>query len=320
MIHAFLRLFSSRAVRFAFSTLLLGFVIYRFGAGAIARNILTAHPGYIALAVLVFIISGALGAAQWGVLLAFHGIRPGYRQVLSRYFMGLFFNYILPGFVGGDVVRVYTTAAASGRTAQSVSSTLADRVLGLLVMVMFSIGAWVILPGGAADAALPVAVIMLLVLAGFAGVFAFRPLGNFLTGISGRLLPARLGMTVKTIYDELHRLTRAPGVLVRVLALSVAIQFTRIGVHYLCGRAVGIEAGFVYFALFVPLIEIVASMPVSFGGVGVRETIASLLFATAGVDAALVVAYSLSATAAGFTGAIPGAIAFMLDTAKRKPR
>ncbi len=319
MIHTLLRIFSSRTVRFAFSTLLLGFVLYWFDAGTIFKAILTAHPGYIALAVLTFIISGVLGAAQWGVLLAFHGIRPGFRQVLARYFMGLFFNYILPGFVGGDVVRVYTTASATGQTAQSVSSTLADRVLGLLVLVLFSVGAWVILPGGAADAALPVAVIMLLVLAGFAGVFAFRPLGDFLIGMSGRILPARLGMTVKTIYDELHRLTRAPRVLVRVLALSVAIQFTRIGVHYLCGRAVGIEAGFLYFALFVPLIEIVASMPISFGGVGVREAIAPLLFATAGVDATLVVAYTLSATAAGFTGAIPGAVAFMLDTAKRKP-
>jgi glycosyltransferase 2 family protein len=319
MINTLLRLFSSRAARFVFSALLLGFVLYRFDAGTIVRDILTAHPGYIFLAVLTFIFSGVLGAVQWGVLLAFHGIRPGFRQVLSRYFMGLFFNYILPGFVGGDVVRVYTTASTTGQTAQSVSSTLADRVLGLLVLVLFSVGAWVILPGGAADAALPVAIIMLLVLAGFAGVFAFQPLGNFLIGISGRILPARLGMTVKTIYDELHRLTRAPKVLVRVLALSIAIQFTRIGVHYLCGRAVGIEVGFLYFALFVPLIEIVASMPVSFGGVGVREAIAPLLFATAGVDAALVVAYTLSATAAGFTGAIPGAVAFMLDTAKRKP-
>ncbi len=313
------RVAAYRMVRAGVSLALLGFVLWRFGLGKIAAGLRNADPLFIGLGVVTFIVSGAIGAVQWRTLLGFHGVRAPYRLVLARYFMGLFFNYILPGFIGGDVIRVYKTAAASGQTAQAVSSTLADRVLGLLVLVLFSLGAWAFLPGGAADAALPVGIAMFVMLAGFAAVFAWKPLGSLVNRMFGRFLPTRIGLTLRTVYEEMHRLSRAPGVLVRVFALSVCIQLTRIGVHYLCGHAVGIEAGFVWFVLFVPLVEIVASLPFSFGGVGVRETIAPLLFATAGVAAPLVVAYTLTATAAGFTGSLPGAVAFMLDTAREKP-
>ena len=67
----------------------------------------SADPLCLLFALLVFIVSGVLGAVQWGILLRFHGINPGFAGTVSRYFMGLFFNYILPGFVGGDVVRIY---------------------------------------------------------------------------------------------------------------------------------------------------------------------------------------------------------------------
>ncbi|MHB9030964.1 MAG: lysylphosphatidylglycerol synthase domain-containing protein, partial [Candidatus Latescibacterota bacterium] len=199
----------------------------------------------------------------------------------------------------------------------SFSSTLADRVIGLLVLVVFSLTAFVLLPAGPADKALPAAGFMFLVLAGFLTLFAVRRLGSAVALLFGRFIPAGAGEKIAAVYEEMHLLTRSPATLIRVLALSCLIQFTRVGVHFLCGKAVGMPLGFAYFALFVPVMEIVASLPFSFGGVGVREMVGVGLFSAIGVPQEMVISYTLLAYAAGFTGSLPGAAAFMFRIGER---
>jgi len=319
----FLRFSSSGFFKIAVSVGLLVYIGYQFEIGKIMSNMWSANPLLLAGAVVVFMVSGVLGAVQWNYLLGFHGIRLGFGGTVARYFMGLFFNYLLPGFVGGDVVRVYKTATVSGQGTQSFTSTLADRVIGLFVLVLFSLAAFVFFPSGPANRALPAeilpaAVFMFCMLSGFIALFVFKPLGSFVERMFGRFMPQSFGEKLTAVYGEMHELTRSPVTLLTVFALSCTIQITRIGVHYLCAQAVGIELSFAYFALFVPVIEIISSLPISLGGVGVRETIAFMLFSAVGVDKSVVVSYTLLATAAGFTGACPGGIAFALSIGERK--
>ncbi len=315
---AVIRFLSSGLFRALVSIFLLGYIAYCYHAGQILSNMWNADKPLLAGAVAVFMVSGVLGATQWGVLLRFHGIVLEFSGTVARYFMGLFFNFILPGFVGGDVIRVYKTARASGRGTQSFSSTLADRVLGLLVLVLFSLGAFLFLPQGPADKAIPAAVFMFSVLAGFFVIFAWRRLGGLLAFLFGRFIPEGFGEKISAVYCEMHDLTRSPSTLVRILLLSGLIQVTRIGVHFLCARAVGIDLSFAYFALFVPVMEIVASLPISFGGVGVREMMGVTLFSTLGIPKETVFSYTLLAYTAGFTGSLPGAVAFALGAGDKR--
>lgn len=219
MFRNLLRIFTSKPARGAVSLGLLIFILYKFGAGKILANILSADPLFFALAVLVFIVSGIAGAKQWGILLAFHGIRLGFRGTVSRYFMGLFFNYVLPGFVGGDIIRVYQAAKASGKATSAFSSTLADRVMGLLILVLFSLGGFLFLPSGPSMEALPVAVFMFLVLCGFIGLFALRPAGRIINRTFGRFLPGEIRLKLSAVYYEMHHLTRAPSILLAILGI-----------------------------------------------------------------------------------------------------
>jgi glycosyltransferase 2 family protein len=318
MFRNLIKIFSSKPARGAVSVGLLIFILYKFGAGKILTNILSADPLFVFLAVLVFIISGIAGAKQWGILLNFHGIRLGFRGTMSRYFMGLFFNYVLPGFVGGDIIRVYQTAKASGNATSAFSSTLADRVMGLLILVLFSLGAFLFLPGGPAMEVLPVAAFMFLILCGFIALFVLRRSGKIINWAIKWFLPLEFRMKLRAVFYEIHHLTRAPSILLAILGTSIFIQLTRIGVHFLCARAVGIDLGFMYFALFVPLMEITASIPISLGGVGVREMMAVILFSTVGVSQATIVSYTFLAYSSGFIGALPGSIAFMMSIQRKK--
>ena len=63
---------------------------------------------------------------------------------------------------------------------------------------------------------------------------------------------------------------------------------------------------------------IMASLPISIGGFGVREAFAIVLFSSVGVENELVLSYSLLASVCSFAGALPGAAAFALSGNERK--
>ena len=98
-----MRVITSRLFRIAVSAGLLVFIAFSFGFNEIVTNMRSAQPLYLVYAFIVFILSGVLGAVQWSILLRFHGIRSGFSGIVAYYFTGLFFNYILPGFVGAYI-------------------------------------------------------------------------------------------------------------------------------------------------------------------------------------------------------------------------
>jgi len=58
---------------------------------------------------------------------------------------------------------------------------------------------------------------------------------------------------------------------------ALVTQVMRIGVHILFARALGIHVEAAYFFLFVPLLAVIVSLPISLNGIGVREGAGILL-------------------------------------------
>lgn len=69
---------------------------------------------------------------RWVILLRARGIQVSLMYGFSLYLIGTFFNFALPGSVGGDVVRgYYLVADHPGRRLDCVLSIFIDRILGL---------------------------------------------------------------------------------------------------------------------------------------------------------------------------------------------
>ncbi len=82
-----------------------------------------------------------LGATRWMLLLYGVGIRVNYFRVLQLHLIGLFFNSIIPGAVGGDLMKaiyVIRDQEKSNKT-PAMLSILLDRIVGL--MGLFTLGA-----------------------------------------------------------------------------------------------------------------------------------------------------------------------------------
>jgi hypothetical protein len=67
-----------------------------------------------------------------------------------------------------------------------------------------------------------------------------------------------------------------------VLLVALVVQVSRIGVHALVARALGLSIALPYFFLFVPLLAVIVSLPISLNGIGVRRAPGSCSSVSAG--------------------------------------
>jgi len=74
------------------------------------------------------------------------------------------------------------------------------------------------------------------------------------------------------------------GLLLQLLCVALVVQVLRIGVHVLFARALDLHIPITYFFLFVPLVAVIVSLPISLNGIGVREGAGILLFGLVGLD------------------------------------
>jgi hypothetical protein len=205
--------------------------------------------------------------------------------------------------------------ARTGRGREAASTALLDRlcgVMGLAALMLIALP-WV----GAGSAAGQAAAVAGLVL--FAGGLAvWWGLGHGLVRqVVGRFPDRGAGHLARSLAEAVLGYRRRPALLAAV-AVSVPIHALQAGLYALLAQRLGLPVAVGWFLVLVPVAQIVAMLPLSLGGLGVREATLAALFAPLGVPAADIVAVSLAvhALTAAF-GLAGGALVLLAPTLRR---
>jgi uncharacterized protein (TIRG00374 family) len=126
----------------------------------------------------------------------------------------------------------------------------------------------------------------------------------------GRIVPGVIKAKAREVYRTIHDFGRRGRLLVRILLVSLVVQSARIMTHYVLARALGVAVSPVYFFLFIPIVAIMASLPVSLGGLGIREQTGIVLFGLVGVAASQAFSIEFTAYLVAIVSSIPGGIIF----------
>ena len=73
------------------------------------------------------------------------------------------------------------------------------------------------------------------------------------------------------LHSSILEYKKYPNTLLLVFSLTLLVQITRILTYYFVALAFSISIPFIYFLLFIPLIMLVIMIPITIGGLGVRE-------------------------------------------------
>lgn len=237
-----------------------------------------------------------LGVYRWEIFLRVMGIRLSGWELFRISMVGLFFNNFLVGAVGGDAVKVVWLGAKGHSKVSALVSVLMDRMSGLGALVVCSL---VFIAGrldwlsrspvvaGVSHVVL-VYLVAVLVFLGITFVLAMR-------GVTDRL-PARIpgrGQLVNFTSAYFKFVSHWRSTLAASL-ISCVILVSYIGTFYCAARAFAVNQPFVDFLAFMPAVDIIAAMPVSLGGFGIRDQLfATIMGDLYGIPVAQAVSISL---------------------------
>lgn len=240
--------------------------------------------------VLVAFLAGhRLGVEKWRLLVGASGsVGLSSTAATRAYAAGLFTNLFLPTIVGGDVLRAVLASKATGRGEPVVLAGLADRIADVAALALL-LGAGAALAGATLPGGNP-GVVALAALAG--GALA----GALLLALLRRPIaawPPRLRRPVGRGLVALRRLRARPGRAAAAFLLSFAIQGGFVLLNAWIGASVGIDVPLAVWLFAWPLAKIVAMIPISLGGLGVRDATLGGLLTAWGVPMATGVVASL---------------------------
>jgi uncharacterized protein (TIRG00374 family) len=250
--------------------------------------------GLFVLGALAYFASMTIAASRWWWLLRINSLPIGFLRAQRLTWVGAFFNNVVPGATGGDLVKaLYVMKDSPGARAAALVSVVVDRVIGLASLAVLG-GVAVLL---ALDRFRELALALWIVLAGIAvlGVVAFSRRIRRLVRLDWLLnrLPARIGAPLRRIDQAVffyrgHKLGLAlwfaGGILNHVVSV-LSVLWMGIGLG-LTLRA------FDYFVL-VPIINTVTAIPIAPNGWGWGEFLYGRLFSEQGVSFTAGVALSL---------------------------
>lgn len=293
------------------SVVLLVILARRYGGDDAFRATLVKLPPGVFLAAVVVVAGGlVLSALRWKILLAAAGVTVPLRRAARLYFVGYFFNLFLPTTVGGDLVRGAGLPKSAPLSVVG-SSILVERVLGFGCLLGLGIAASWLHPGMAT-----VRTTLTLVGVGFAAAIVALvvvPLRESAAGGRwGRLLRglARTGR-------EFRAFRLRGAALLAGVALSLGWQLTLVLANALLANGLGGVASTKSLLALVPVVQAVSMIPVSVGGLGVREMGYEFFFRSSGLDPAGAVALATAFLGVTVVLAAAGGIVSLTNPIRR---
>jgi uncharacterized protein (TIRG00374 family) len=279
----------------ALAAFLIYQVVQRSGAN-LRQEFRDCDPSSLILAFFLYGLGIAAGAYRWARLLDVQGVFLSGWQAIRLSMIGVFFNVIGPGGVGGDAAKmVYVKERAGPRDAEAILSILVDRIVGLLGLFIVAISAvivnWDFLQNAPPNISGMVGGVFACALAGYAAVglalyhdrLLKVPHLNALANSLSRRLPQKLVEIIGKVGFALVLYRRHPGLIAKALGISVLIHCcTALAVFCisLSFHAAVLQLRTCFLA--IQMANVISAIPIFPGGLGGRDVVLSMFFQAAG--------------------------------------
>jgi uncharacterized protein (TIRG00374 family) len=265
-----------------------------------------------------YLCAHAVGVAKWRMVVNTAGGKLDFRTSVQCYTGGLFGTLFLPSIIGGDLVRLAVGLRRSPNPAGVLAGNVADRFVDVAAQAGLVLLGLALLPGSLpGDIQWQAKKTVLYLAAGLAVLSAcalifYRPL------LSGRSV--RFRRRLARLRHALRAVSVAPQVLVGAWLLGTAIQTTFLVLTATLAEACGLQLPLRDWFFAWPLAKLAAVLPLTQGGIGVREAALVGLLSPFGAAPYLVLAAGLVWEAVVIAGGLlAGLLALVLRRGEGLP-
>ncbi len=114
---------------------LISLVFSQLDWKGIQQMLRTANPFYFAVAVLFFLISQVISIFRFNIFIRKIGVRLTFEANSKLYLLGMFYNFFLPGGVGGDAYKAFALSKSHKKSLKKVGQVVfVERFLGIVAI------------------------------------------------------------------------------------------------------------------------------------------------------------------------------------------
>jgi uncharacterized protein (TIRG00374 family) len=274
---------------------------------------------------------------RWKILLKTQNIQASISFLFGSYLVGYFFNNFLPTSIGGDVYRIYDTSKlenSSGMKAASI--VLMERTTGVMSSIIylvfalaigfvsashveFKMGNWTV-----SNKLLIILILIFFIIAVLVILIMLFPDYFRLNKMFRKLkFLHKWEDKLRQVYDTFKAFRKFKLVLLITIILSLILQFTFTLNYSFCAQGFGItNLRLIAYIFIIQISSILTMIPISIGGIGVREgTFVVLVGALGGpknIAAIVSIAVLIMILIPGIIGGIIYALRPYLDRKRRK--
>lgn len=224
-------------------------------------NVLASITGLdIFILVLIIVARNIIAAVRFQCLLRGR-VFVSFMELIRQYFIASLFNTILPTALGGDGIRVLMLAKYDLSKIDAGMLIITERLIGFysLVVIAFIASFFSQLPQ-------VVVAISKVLFVGYTLVLAlifFYPCKHKEENIRKEFFNK-----VKNMFLDLRS---KPEIFISVFTYSLVYQLLSILISFFIAWSVGLSPNIIHFLVIVPTVWFCTMLPISFGGLGVRE-------------------------------------------------
>jgi glycosyltransferase 2 family protein len=305
----------STIVKAAITLLIFGYVVRTVDLSAAWKHATNLDIPLAALAGLALVLQVGFGGTRWLIILRCLGAKPPAAETLRLFYVSTFFNAWVPGGIGGDVMRAWLSYRSNIAAKTAITSVILDRVAALVavaVLVLLTAPSFLARVGLSFTMVVPI----LMSMVGLVGVIVAAQFER----LPERWLKLRPVRLLQEFGTSVRQVFLRPATLFPLVGVAVLGQ-TALGVAtYTMAVSLSMNISFLECVVLMQPVALVANLPISIGGWGVRESAMIMLFGLVGVPAAASLVLSIQLGLLLLIVALPGGLLWLaMKTDAQRP-
>ena len=284
----------SIVLRVGISLLILWYLFRQVDRKSLLETIRHSDKVLLFIAFIIYQLSNLFCILRWAMLLKASEVRLPLRRVILSFSGGMFFNLFLPSSIGGDLMRSIDLARHTKKSKEVVATVLLDRLSGYIGLVIITLLA-VLIGGKLIDN--PSVTVSVLIITGILVVSMVvlfnKKIYSFINTKLDSPQAGKIKEYIRNLHHQIHIFRHNRGVILNNIGLSLLVQITGPLVYYLMAYSMGLKLKLIYFFVYIPIIGAVSMLPISIGGLGLRDATTIYFFGKAGVAKDMAFAMSL---------------------------
>ena len=272
-----LRFFLSGAIIFA----LFKVIPYRDVISVYQR----AYKFYLFFGFLFIFLGNIIASLRWRFVINSLGASLSIREALYAFFSSTAFNLIFPSLLAGDIFRGFALSTRfKNQTKKVIFSLIIDRASGMVSLALLVVFSYLIGRSLIKEPEILAGVILMVIL----GVFIILAIfNNFIFSLVKKIFTGRK-KAEERIYEfekEFQFLRKRPSIFWRTaIYFSLPIQIVTVFSFFFVCKSFYIDLDLIYFFIFVPIIMLIAFLPITVAGIGTREAATVYFFSKVGLS------------------------------------